>query len=397
MRHTDVLIIGGGLSGSLTAAMLRRANIDAVVVDPHVSYPPDFRCEKLDETQLEILGRTGLGPEVLACCTPYRETWVARFGFLVEKRREGSQGVLYDTLVNRLRELCLPTVPWINDKAIEIQTGPDRQKIKLASGEQISARLIVISTGLNIALVSKLGVERNVISKGHSIAAAFNIEPVRGKVFPFSSMTFFAERPSDRMAYITLFPVGNKMRVNLFGYRDLHDPWMRQLRTAPQETLYALWPRLRNHLRDFIVSSPVQIRPVDLYVTKHVGQDGIVLLGDAFSTSCPAAGTGARKVLTDVERLCNGHIRHWLASPGMGREKLASFYEDPIKQECDAVSAKKAFELKAFSTSKEIRWIALRWAKFFAQWSRGRMLAADLGPSAVPKKDQQAIMQLARR
>ena len=36
------------------------------------------------------------------------------------------------------------------------------------------------------------------------------------------------------MAYITLFPIGGTMRVNLFGYRDLHDPWLKQFRDAPQ-------------------------------------------------------------------------------------------------------------------------------------------------------------------
>ncbi len=33
------------------------------------------------------------------------------------------------------------------------------------------------------------------------------------------------------MAYLTLFPIGSDaMRANLFVYRDMHDPWLRQLR-----------------------------------------------------------------------------------------------------------------------------------------------------------------------
>jgi len=44
MRHTDVLIVGGGLAGSLTAAMLGRKGISAVVVDPHETYPAELRC-----------------------------------------------------------------------------------------------------------------------------------------------------------------------------------------------------------------------------------------------------------------------------------------------------------------------------------------------------------------
>ena len=52
MRYTDVAIVGGGLAGSTTAAMLGRAGIPAIMIDPHMTYPPDLRCEKLGGTQL---------------------------------------------------------------------------------------------------------------------------------------------------------------------------------------------------------------------------------------------------------------------------------------------------------------------------------------------------------
>ena len=110
-----------------------------------------------------------------------------------------------------------------------------------------------------------------------------------------------------------------------------------------------------------------------------------MLVGDAFATSCPAAGTGARKVLVDVERLCNVHIPRWLETPGMGEAKIAAFYDDPVKQACDALCAKKAFELRSFSIDPALRWTALRWAKFIAHWGRGtlRRLTAPPAPSAA--------------
>ena len=135
------------------------------------------------------------------------------------------------------------------------------------------------------------------------------------------------------MGYMTLFPIGTAMRANLFGYRDLHDPWLQAVpRCAASRRSTRCGRACATLMGDFAVTDFVKIRPVDLYVTKGHRQPGVVLVGDAFATSCPAAGTGARKVLIDVERLCNVHIPQWLATPGMGEEKIAAFYDDPVKR-----------------------------------------------------------------
>ena len=130
-------------------------------------------------------------------------------------------------------------------------------------------------------------------------------------------MTYFSERTSDRMPYMTLFPIGGAMRANLFVYRESDDPWLTQIRTAPAETLNAAMPRLRRITGEFEVGGDIKVRPADLYVSTGYLQPGIVLVGDAFETTCPVTGTGTDKVFTDVERLCNVHIPAWLATDGM--------------------------------------------------------------------------------
>lgn len=130
-------------------------------------------------------------------------------------------------------------------------------------------------------------------------------------------------------------------------------------------------PRLNRLTGECRVVGPVRIRPADLYATEHCRQAGVVLVGDAFGTSCPAAGTGCDKVFTDVERLCNSHIPAWLASGGMGADKIATFYDDPQKQACDASSRAKAWRLRAFSTELGLYWTGQRLARFAVRFASG--------------------------
>ncbi len=395
MRKTDVAIIGGGLAGSLSAAMLGNASIKALVIDPHPVYPEDFRCEKLDGPQVEILRRTGIAEAVLRATTPDRETWVARFGRLLEKRPGDQQGIYYTPLVNTIRGEVPGNVPLIEAKAKALKTGADRQIITLSTGEEISARLVVLANGLNVGLRGSLGLSREVISECHSVTIGFDAKPAGRRNFDFPALTYYAENTNDRTALITLFPIGTAMRANLFVYRDMNDPWLRQLRAAPQETLFALMPGLRKLMGDFEVEGFIKIRPVDLYITHGHIQPGVVLIGDAFSTSCPAAGTGARKAMMDAERLCHGYISGWLATPGMGADKIAAFYNDPEKRACDDFCHDKAFSLRAFSTDPSLAWRTRRWIKFLGQYARGRMRHWQryvASPSIVPTQAAQPAM-----
>jgi 2-polyprenyl-6-methoxyphenol hydroxylase-like FAD-dependent oxidoreductase len=377
MRQTDIAIVGGGLAGSTAAAMLGRAGIDTVLIDPHERYPQDLRCEKLDARQVAILERTGLAPAVLRAATHDREVWVARFGRLVEKRRSDQRGILYDDLVNTIRAEIPAHVGFSKAKATTISAGDDRQHVVLSDGEEISARLIVMAHGLNLGVGHGLGLSRHELSPCHSITLGFDVAPVGRPQFEFPALTYWPERASDRLAYLSLFPIGATMRANVMVYRDMRDPWLREMRSAPVEALLAVMPGLSAMLGDFAVPGFVKIRPADLYVTRGINRAGVVLVGDAYATSCPAAGTGTGKVFTDVERLCNVHIPAWLASPGMSRDKIAAFYADPVKRASDEDSLDKAYWLRSYSTDSGLSWRALRWARVAAGMVRqaGRNLA----------------------
>ena len=372
MRETDIAIVGGGLAGSTAAAMLGRAGIRATVIDPHTVYPPDFRCEKLDASQVALLKKTGLAEDVLPAAAPDDQAWIARFGRFVGRRRHSQYGIYYDTLVNTMRGVIPASVERIEGKVAGIAVTSERQTVTLSNGEVISARLVILANGLNIGIRHALGIGHEVLSPAHSISIGFDLKPIGRPSFPFRALTYGPEQLGDRIAYLTLFPIGSGMRANFFVYRDMRDPWLKELRRAPRDTLFAALPRLKRLTGDFEVTSFVQIRPVDLYVTPDPKLPGIVLVGDAYCTSCPAAGTGVNKVFADVERLCNVHIPAWLASDGMSETKIAAFYADPEKQASDNYSAAKARFLKALSTDPGIAWRARRWARFLGLYGISR-------------------------
>jgi 2-polyprenyl-6-methoxyphenol hydroxylase-like FAD-dependent oxidoreductase len=388
MQCTEIAIVGGGLAGSTASAMLGRAGISAVIIDPHQVYPPDFRSEKILDSQIPLLHETGLADAVLSAATLDDEVWIARFGRVVEKMRHAQYNICYDTLVNAIRAEIPHNSKFIHAKVATITPSANLQHLVLSNGTEISARLVILANGLNTGLRQKLGMRSTVFSNCHSISIGFDVEPAGRSSFDFRALTYHSEHPASRVAYLSLFLIGSTMRANFFLYRDIHDQWLRQLREAPTETLSAALPRLRSLIGSVEVPGRVKIRPVDLYVTENYRQAGMVLVGDAFSTSCPAAGTGINKVFTDVERLCSVYIPRWLSTPGMGEHKTATFYEDPVKIACDGQSLAKAYFVRSLSIDPGLVWGTRRLSRYVAQrgmgllrrareqWSLGRLAVA---------------------
>ncbi len=367
MRETNIVIVGGGMAGSTAAAMLAQMGQDAVLIDPHDVYPADFRCEKLDESQIALLRKTGLADHILRLVNHTDCIWISRHGRVVEKRPTHQCSASYETFVNAMRSGIGSSVTTVTGKVTEIATSADRQTVTLSDGEQISARLVIIANGLNNALRAGLGFMRNEISPAHSISIGFDVVPAGRGVFPYRALTYYPEDLSQRVAYLSLFPFGTTTRANLFIYRDKHDPWLRKIRTSPKEALLEVLPNLTAMTGAFDIVGDVDLRPADLYVTTNFARDGVVLVGDAFGTSCPAAGTGLNKVFTDVERLCHGYIGNWLATPGMAAEKIAPYYQDPVKVATDEASLDKAMLTRKVATETGLRWRIRRNVRYAGQ------------------------------
>jgi 2-polyprenyl-6-methoxyphenol hydroxylase-like FAD-dependent oxidoreductase len=361
MTHTDVAIVGGGLAGSLCAVMLGRAGYRVTLIDPNQVYPPEFRCEKIVSEHIEPLRRIGVSELVLERSSRTDEMWIVR-GCILERRRLTQFGIRYETLVNTVREAIPAGVDFQLSKATAIASSDDVQTVRLLNGEEVTARLIVLATGLNNSLRQDIGIARHELSKCHSISIGFNAIPACGTGFEFPSLTYYGEKPQDRIGYLSLFPIGDKMRANLFVYWGAKDAVLRAMRTSPAETLLSIMPKLERITGKFEVED-LQIRPMDVYQTANFEHAGLVLVGDTFATSCPAAGTGVSKVLTDTERLCRSYIPAWLAEPGMPKEKTGAFYRDNAKVTRDSFSISSALYERSTSIDLGLAWRARRAAR----------------------------------
>lgn len=367
MRETDVAIVGAGLAGSLAATMLGRAGYSVALIDPLEQARPDFRCEKIEDRHADSLGKAGVLDEILPAARRYENVWVARLGRLAEIKPIVEYGIAYGDFVNAIRRLVPPNVALVKNKVTGIALTPDQQTLTLVGGEQVSARLVIGAIGLGAGLLERIGMYRREIRRCHSLSIGFDAEAAR---LPFGSLTYFGEDPAHRIAYITLFPLAAGLRVNLFTYHELDDPWVHKLRTDPTDVIADALPRLERLIGRLRVRGGIKIRPVDLIATENVMQPGIALVGDAFSTACPVSGMGASKALVDAERLCNIYVPNWLSTAGMNTDKIAAFYSDPVKCRCDAHSLKSSLFARRSALGETALWSAYRWGCYAGSLGR---------------------------
>jgi 2-polyprenyl-6-methoxyphenol hydroxylase-like FAD-dependent oxidoreductase len=347
-----VVIVGGGMAGSLLALVLGRAGVGVTLIDLKRDPQPAFRNEKLGVDQIERLRRLG----VLSC---FQEACWGVSPADGETPPPGKppltdSGARYDRWIERLRAAWPAEVRFIEGKVNAVETSADVQTAVLAGGERIEGRLLVLATGRGERLRQSLNMSRQVLSPRHSICIGFSLAaPSAVRARPGE---IFAAEFGARHAYVVYFTMLDEIRVNLFSYRELDDPWVAQVRRAPLDGLAQAFPQAAAALAGLEIVRPPEIRSTDLYASEGHVQPGVVLLGDAFHAPCPASGTGMTRILNDVERLAAAHLPQWLATPGMGADKIAAFYADPVKQAVDAASLRASMIGRRSALDPSLYW-----------------------------------------
>jgi 2-polyprenyl-6-methoxyphenol hydroxylase-like FAD-dependent oxidoreductase len=354
--NVDVAIVGAGMGGAASAAVLGRAGYKVALIDRHATYPAEFRAEKITGGQVDLLKRLGLFEAVTKIATPYDDIVAARGGHVVDRKRIPEYGVPYQAMVAAVRGEVPSSVDVVTGVVTALEAADDSQEVRLSDGRVVTARLIILASGLNGNLVEDLGIGHRFVHKGHTLCIGFTVAPVAKAAFDFQALTYYGAGVADKIDYISFFPMAGGMRANLFAFHGLHDEWSLKMRDAPYETLIETLPGLKKFTGDFAIVDKAKLRAIDLRFADNYRKAGVVLIGDAFQTSCPAAGTGITRALSDVDRLCQVYVPQWLASPGMGAEKIGTFYDDPVKKACDAHAQHVAHYRRAITIDRSMPW-----------------------------------------
>ena len=344
-----ILIVGGGMAGSLLALVLGRAGHAVSLIDPRRDPPSDFRNEKLGIDQIQRLAALG----VLSCFE--EAVWGEDAPPAEDRPPMKDCGARYDRWIARIRAAFPPQVAFIEGKVDEIETSDDRQGVVLTTGERLHGRLVVLATGRGERLRAGLGVQRRTFSERHSLCLGFSVAAPAGDRRRIEARICHG-RFGDRIAYATLFPMRGEVRVNVFSYRELDDPWVGRMRADPIGVLTETLPDMAPALVGLELVRKLEVRSTDLYRVEGHVRPGVVLIGDAFHAPCPSSGTGMTRILNDIDLLAHGHIPAWMATPGMGRDKIATFYGDPEKVRVDQDSVLRSLRGRATATSQSPYW-----------------------------------------
>ncbi|MDQ2801698.1 MAG: FAD-dependent monooxygenase, partial [Pseudomonadota bacterium] len=280
------MIVGAGLGGALAAAVLSRAGFRVVVVDRHAAYPADFRAEQLVGPQTDTLRRLGLLDGIVGQAKPVPSATAASYGRIIDSTHCAHYGLRYEDMVNAARSLAAGAT-FVTGRVAQVVTGAETQQVRLADGTVLDTRLVILATGPNCSdLLPPLGIQQAMLSENHSLTFGFDVKTTSRRV-----LVYYGERAGDGMDYLTVFPFGDAMRANLFCYLDPSGPWARAFKPNPKQALLDAMPSLERTIGPFKVSGKVQARPSSIQRARNVrGQAGIVLIGDAYQSSCPAVG-----------------------------------------------------------------------------------------------------------
>lgn len=331
----DILIVGGGIAGSVAAWTFSRQGLSVALVDEREIAAPFFRAERISSLAIADMRGLGLGELIDEVAIPLEKTAIIKGGKIQRITDEVDYSVPLHQLVNRIRESLKDNdlVEFISDVVESVETNAEQQRIFLKKGQfEIYGKLLVVATGASNAFLKYIGVEREIISKNHSSTFGFDLIPGPDFELPASSVTIRICR--EGADYMNVFPTPEGgYRANLFTYWKTGDDAQKEFVKGDSTALLKrLSPSLMKATGSWEVGGTLECGMVSVMKSTGYQQPGFVLIGDAYGRICPCCGRGINKVIRDVltlQKLVPDWIKNDIdLTPGV----LEQYYHDDTRE-----------------------------------------------------------------
>jgi 2-polyprenyl-6-methoxyphenol hydroxylase-like FAD-dependent oxidoreductase len=302
------------------------------------------------------------------------------------------RGFSYDDMVNGLRALWPTAATHIAGKAISIAPSPHRTAVTLADGRTLAAKLVVLATGPGERLRAELGLTRRMLSPAHSVGLGLTLDIPAARRQDLIGRVQRGERLGDGVGYASFFALGSNVRLNLFLYDAPTSDRVARFRSDPVAELIRALPSLADKLDGARPIGPVQVRVTDLYAVERPARDGVVLVGDARRTSCPASGTGVTRILNDAQFLTAKYLPAGFAADRFDAAAIGAFYAEPTLAALDRRAHRRSMNGRRTATGRSLYWRLRR----LAQAARGRPMPAKAPTPSIPTHGDQVVVRSAQ-
>lgn len=366
-REYDVIIVGAGMVGALTAVLTAQKGLTVALIDKHsgrysLSTPPayDARVSAISKLSQQLLEQAGawqrIDPNRLA---PYHKMAVwdglgdGYVDFDANYQQAGDLGQLVENAV-----LCDALMKSVHDtRGIDLyfddSVAAQRHteagvEIDLASDRQLQGAVLIAADGANSQLRQQNGFDTIEWDYGHhAIVTTVEIDQAHEN----TAWQAFGEE--GILAFLPLPSVDDKHYVSIVWSVAPADA--EQL-VALDESAFCkrLTYAINRRFTALSITVPRMAIPLRQRHAKQYVQEGLVLIGDAAHTIHPLAGQGANLGFADVSALVPILIKAHQRGEVLGSLKILRRYQRARMLDNIAMSASMEAFKRLFTTQQPI-------------------------------------------
>ena len=313
--HQQVVIIGGGPSGTLLALILARANIDVLVLEKKTKeyVLSRIRAGVLEWNTVEMLRKNGVGSRMDREGHIHEGTLLSSLNkqFRIDFKNAinkkvmvyGQTEVTFD-LYEELKKYNVKILHEIDD----IKISDLKEKISCVSFKDVKGKLHSVNTQFVIGCDGFHGISRNHIPS--------NILKSYEKVYPFGWLGVLSETPpvNDELIYANHsrgFALASMRNENLSRYY-IQVPNTDKVEQWSDDNFWdELKFRLPTEASDTIVTGPSiekSIAPLRSFVSEPMRYGNLYLAGDSTHIVPPTGAKGLNLAVSDIHYLSEGII-----------------------------------------------------------------------------------------